>query len=105
MWTAAVSHPELLVSLVLCFSAFVALFSRTAKIGYTGSNFSCLKGSLLVIYLTERLGVEFKVKKHLSLGSLKVLLCCIPAPCVVARKVYALLISSLYVTCLFFSSF
>ena len=47
VWTAAVFHPELLVFLVLCLSAFVALFSRIAKIGYTGSNFSCLKGSLL----------------------------------------------------------
>ena len=153
MWTAAVSPPELLGFLVLCFSAFVALFSRTAKIGYTGSNFSCLKGSLLVIYLTHSLGVEFKVKKHFSPRIFKVLLYCIPAPCVVAaaaaakllqscptlcdpidgsppgspvpgvlqartlewgaiafscvvaRKVYAILISSLYVMCLFLSSF
>ena len=90
MWTAAVSHPELLVFLVLYFSAFVALFSRTAKIGYIGSNFSCLKGSLLVIYVTDSLGVEFKVKKHFSLRILKVLLYCIPAPCVAAAAAKSL---------------
>lgn len=35
---------------LLLFLAFIALFSRTAKIGHIGSNFSCLKGSLCSLY-------------------------------------------------------
>lgn len=42
--------------------------------------------SVLAIYLTDSLGVEFKVKKHFSFKSLKVLLHCIPASSVVTRK-------------------
>ena len=101
-----VSHLEPLVSsFVFLFLAFVALFSRTAKIGYIGSHFSCLKGSLLVMYLTDSLGVEFKVKKHFSPQNFEGSALRIPASSIVAKKFLSFWSHLCMLPVCFFSSF